>query len=144
MDQKMATVDVVVRKNFPVSQGETVQEALRNLGKAGRAHVMQQVGIDTKKGGCFLVEAFSTAAVFETYKDDPAPSEERYRFWAVSYKRDSKTGEYEFGAMQEVERKTVFQAVASQPPTLTSTRKSSEEVLEGWEKAEKSLFAGVV
>lgn len=144
MDQKMAKVDVIVRKNFPVFQGESVQEALTGLGKAGRQHVMQQVGIDSKKGGSYLVEAFSTSAVFETYKDEPGSGEDRYRFWAVSYKRDPKTGEYEFGAMQEVKRKTIFQAVSAQPPTLTSTRKSSEEFLEGWEKAEKSLFAGVL
>jgi hypothetical protein len=120
----MTTVrmDVVVHKDFPLFKGETVREATRKLSDSGREFVMRKLNLTQKTAGSYMVEAFSSACVFEVYRRDvDAP----YKYYAVSFKR-SKEGDFEFGTTMEVERVTSFQPKPNQP-TL-----KSEDGYPGW------------
>ena len=130
----MPKVDVIVRKNFPLVRGENVHEAMSELGKQGREHVLRKLNKSSEKSGAFMVEAFSTAAVFHVY--DREANDTKTGHYAVAFKRE-KNGEYEFGAVQKVRRITRFEAVPNATPTLKAANG-----LDGWTEA--PLFSGVI
>jgi len=119
-------MDVIVRKDFPLFKGETVSQGCKKLTDAGREHILKALNLTPEKAGVYMVEAFSTAAVFSVYKRDESPS----RYYACAFKRDAEGG-YEFSATQEVERVTSFQ-----PKSGTPTLKS----LPGW----PGIWSGLV
>lgn len=136
------TYDVAVRKNFPLAKGETINQAMENLRRVGRDHVKKALALGDK-GGAYLTEAFSNAAVFSVWKE--GGGEDLY--YAATFKRDAE-GDYEFGSLQEVKRVTGFRPVAK--PAASLTQKSvdgpAEEFagLEGWPVVKKGLFNGVI
>lgn len=126
-------MDVIVRKDFPLFKGESVREASKRLMAAGRDFLLKKLNLTEKSAGVYMVEAFSTAGVFEVYRrDTDAPCQ----FFAASFKRNAETGDFEFVTAMEVERVTSFQPKASNQPTLKE--------LSGWPVVQKSMWAGVI
>lgn len=118
----MKTYEVAVRKDFPLASGESIWSATKKLCDGARKFLLAKMNLTEKAGGCYLVEAFSTAAVFAVYKYESG-DDGKTRYWAVSFKRDDD-GSFDFGSTQEVERVTSFQPKPSSSPTL--------KTLDGW------------
>jgi len=127
-------MDVIVRKDFPLFTGESVRDASKKLVAAGRDFLLKKLNLTEKSAGVYMVEAFSTAGVFEVYRrDTDAPCQ----FFAATFKRDDD-GNFEFGTAQEVERVTSFQPKQG---AATPTLKSG---LPGWPEVTKSMWSGVI
>jgi hypothetical protein len=109
-------MDVIVRKDFPLHRGESLEEASTALSNAGRAFILQKLNLVEKTGGAYLVEAFSSSAIFSAYKRE-SNEDSKYKYYALAFKR-LPTGDFEFTAMQEVEKVVSFQAKST--PTLKS------------------------
>lgn len=116
-DQETVKMEVVVHKaSIPLAAGESIHDFTRSLSDAGRKHVKTKLNIG-KSGNAWMAEAFATSAIFSVYK-----SGEGDKYYAAAYKRD-KTGNFEFGALMEVRRKTVFT-----PKTDTMALTKSKDV----------------
>jgi hypothetical protein len=119
-DKETVKMEVVVHKvDIPLAAGESIHDFTRSLSDAGVEFVKGKLNIG-KSGGAWMAEAFSTAAIFSTYKDG-GPNQ----YYAAAYKRD-KAGNFEFGTLMEVQRKTVF---TPKTDTMALTKSKDVEVV---------------
>jgi len=101
--------DVLVRKaNIPLKSGESIRDFTTALSDAGRVTLVQKLNLDVKKTSVFMLEAYSTGAVFEVYKYESTSQKDRMQFWGMTYKRDEK-GDFTFETVKEVQRVVRFE-----------------------------------
>lgn len=100
------TMNVVVHKaNVPMLRGESLDKFIGKLSQAARAHGRKKFamsGVDWM----WMPEAFASSVIVSVDKKDMPR-----KMFAMSYKRDLKTGDFTFGEAIEVERKVSFSAV---------------------------------
>jgi len=132
----MGKIVVKVRKaGIELKAGETLNDFTRELGVESRNHVLDKLNLPSESSGGYLDEVFSNYAVIIVWSDGV---DYESNYYAVSYERKDD-GEFEFGDIIEVERKTVF--VQSNP--LEGVTKSVQKKICGdWVK--KELWGGIL
>ena len=135
MEKETSTMNVIVHKaSLALMAGESLDQYTGELSKGCGGYMNKCLGIQKGSGSSWLVEAYANKCVVAAYKSD-GPTE----YYAMSYKRDAKTGAFEFGEYVPVVRRTVYQ------PVNTSVTISKEiGALEGWEKTEKSMWGNIL
>ena len=136
MSENKNTMDVIVHKsNLTMMAGESIEDYTSALSKACSSTIKQSLGISKNgDGSAWIAEAYATKCIVAAYKSE-GPAE----FYAMTYKRDAKTGAFEFGQHIPVIRKTVYQPVNS---SVVITKELGE--LNGWEAVEKGLWGSII
>lgn len=105
--------DVVVHKaDISLAAGESLGQYTQKLSDAVRKYAVQKLNFGSgpdgrSNGSCYIVEAYSDAAVISAYKYGSASSPGWDKYYSIGYERDDK-GVFKFSDWKEVERVTTY------------------------------------
>lgn len=102
MEPKKETIsmDVIVHKaNIPLMKGESISKFTQTLSEKAKDHCFTKLNMVAGKDYAWMAEAFDDSVVLSTYKGSK-PN----KYYAFTYGRDAKTGEFSFGSLTEVEK----------------------------------------
>jgi len=99
MSDKTMMPVVVFKANIPLKKGETINAFTRKLSDEGVEHCFKKLNLVKTDDYVWMAEAFGDSAVFSVYKKGKSDA-----YYACRYKRDEKSGSFDFGDMSEVEK----------------------------------------
>lgn len=139
-EQKISYQVAVHKAGLSLAQGESVAQFTQALREAGQTYVMQKFNVPVGKADVYMMEVFSSAAVFEIYRyrDPSVAQKNRQKFYAVKYARKTD-GSFEFAETKEVERAVVYREKTNMMPTTKAV-----EAAPGWVDVGKSIWNGVL
>lgn len=134
------SMEVVVHKAaLQLKAGESVSVFTQNLTDAGRSYLKQKLNLQ-KGDACYAMETFADKVVFNTYKYENPPSQDKY--YAVKYSR-KPDGSFEFGEAVEVQRVTTYEA-KNNTFTVTKSKDGDDEAPPGWATVKKSMWGNLL
>lgn len=115
----MSTMKVLVRKNFPLKTGESLDQVAQKLRETIMSSLRKSMNLSDKEW-CYVFDIYKDSAIAEVYKDSVVC------FYAMDYERDGD--EFKLSNVRQVKRVTSYVETGE-----VVTMKSLWNDASGWE-----------